>query len=136
MSFSTSLLMTPAECDVLLLHGQEKVRAATYQINVLTHSQQNATLTASQYNDELAGLNDDIATLTNRLPGMTEGAFKDDKINELRKKTDRRDELVARQKTEGAVALIKRELDLQQAQDALARANEMIAAVQARKAAL
>lgn len=136
MPFSSHLLTTHPECDILLTHGQEEVRAATYQINVLTHSQQNATLTAGQYTDELTGLNDDISLLTPRLPTMSDGAFKDSKINELRKKTDRRDELVARQKTEGAVALIKRELDLQQAQDALSRANEMIAAVQARKAAL
>ena len=136
MPFSTHLLTSAPECAVLLTHGQDEVRAATYQINLLTHSQQNATLTASQYNDELAGLNDDIASLTTRLPAMTDGAFKDSKTNELRKKTDRRDELVARQKTEGAVALIKRELDLQQAQDTLSRANEMIAAVQTRQAAL
>ena len=136
MPFSSHLLTTHPECDILLTHGQEEVRAATYQINVLTHSQQNATLTAGQYTDELTGLNDDISLLTPRLLTMSDGAFKDSKINELRKKTDRRDELVARQKTEGAVALIKRELDLQQAQDALSRANEMIAAVQARKAAL
>ena len=136
MPFSTPRLTTVAECDVLLAHGQEEVRAATYQLSVLSHSQENATLSAAQYGDELVGLNDDITSLTNRLPTMTDGAFKTKKQTELRKATDRRDELVARRQAQGAVAVIKRELDVQQAQDALARANEMLAAVQARRAAL
>ncbi len=133
MAFSTPQLKTEGECNVLLTHGQKEVQGATYQVNLLSHSQQNAAETTTEYNEELAHLNDDIASLTSRLPGLTDSDFKEAKINELRKKTDRRDELVARQKAEGAVALIKRELDLRQAQDALTAANEMIAAVLVRK---
>lgn len=136
MAFSTALLTTVAQCDALNTHGQAEIRAAEYQISLLTYSQENATLNAAEYNDELTGLNDDITSLTTRLATMTDGPFKEKKANELRRATDRRDELNARQQAQGAVAVIKRELDLQQAQAALDLATAMVAAVQARRAEL
>ena len=132
MSFSTSKLMTEGECAVLTTHGHAEARTADYKIGVATHSQENMSLMSAEHTDELVGLNDEITSVTSRLPGMTVGAFKIRKENELRKAIDRRDELVARQQTEGAVALIKRELELANAQDELARANQMIADVAAR----
>lgn len=136
MAFLTSELTTDAECDELVAYGQKKVQTATYQLQVVMHSHQNATQNATQYGDEIAGLSGTIASITTRLPNLAEGAYKKKLTNELRKATDRHDELVARQEEQGAVALIKREYEAQQAQAAIDRAQELITAVLARKAQL
>jgi hypothetical protein len=136
MAYSTGGLTTHAECDLLILHGQEEARMAQYQLSVLGHSAQNATLSATEYSAELVGLNLEVTSMTGLIPTLPIGDYRTKKENELRKLTDRRDELTARQQAAGTVALIKRELDVAQAQAALDAANAMIAAVQARKAAL
>jgi hypothetical protein len=136
MAYSVHLLTTPADCDSLLAYAQERLRVLRHRESVSSYASDTKAMGATDLADELAELHEDIAFYTDRLASMGVSETRIKRENELRKAIDRRDELLSRQGAEGAVALLKRELEKGETTARIAEIETFIAAVTERKSRL
>ncbi|WP_046243443.1 hypothetical protein [Hymenobacter terrenus] len=111
MVYSLSLLRTFAQCDAVLAFAADKLGVLTFRNTESTYRVGNTSDTAKDLSDELQGLNIYINAITPVVTTLAPGKEQDNLANELRQKTDRRDELVARQGKVGPEKLVSRELE-------------------------
>lgn len=136
MIYSIDMLTTPADCDAAVAYGQERLRVLRHRESVSGYERDTKATDATALTAELAELHEDITFFTDRLATMAPSASRTTRENELRRKTDRRDELLSRQGKEGAVALLKRELEKGETTARIAEIEAFIVAVTDRKARL
>ncbi|RTQ47509.1 hypothetical protein EJV47_19000 [Hymenobacter gummosus] len=136
MVYTVELLTDPAECDKLVAHAQERLRVLRHRESVTGYERDTKASDATSLTAELAELAEDITFLNDRLATMPASDTRTRRENELRKATDRRDELLSRQGKEGAVALLKRELEKGETSARIAEIEKFIADVTDRKSRL
>lgn len=130
MVLSLNLLLIKADCVPVLVFGQEQLAQRTLKhANFAYQSNRNTSLSAKEQ-QELAGLDNKIIFLTAQLAIVT-GADKAQTTTDLRRATDRRDELRDPNVGTGPLAVLKRELELAYAVSELADATEFVTRVQA-----
>ncbi len=128
--FSVNLFLTKADCLPALAYGNEQVTQLTLKQATLAYQRnRNSSLTTKEQS-ELAGLDNKITFLTTQIATLT-GADKSQAVTDLRRATDRRDELRDPNVGTGPLSVLKRELELAYATDQLAKANTFVAEVQA-----
>jgi hypothetical protein len=110
MVYSLSFLTTKAQCDIVLAIAAEKRKTLAFRDTEGDFRTDNTSKTATSLHNELSSLNTYIAAMTPVIPTLSAGKERDEAQDELRKKTDRRDELVSRQGKQGGEKLVEREL--------------------------
>ncbi|TGE20546.1 hypothetical protein E5K00_21365 [Hymenobacter aquaticus] len=136
MKYSVELLLTWADCDAALALAAERLRVLTKQGGDASYQLTNVTAETAELLAELKGLNARIAFLTPYLATLDAGDERTATQKELRRKTDRRDELESRKEAQGPVAQLTRELEQGETAVRVAEVNAFIADVQARRATL
>src|SRR4051812_21235991 len=96
----------------------------------------NTGKTATSLTNELTSLNAYITAMTPVVAGLPESKERTDSIDELRKKTDRRDELVSRQGKVGGEKLVELELGQALLEPQLPVIDDLVAQVTAHRATL
>lgn len=137
MAYPVNLLTTAAECDAVLADAQTELRDLNVRETVLDAQGERTSETAADTTADLAAQNAIIAALTPVLPTLPAGTkayFNTE--GDLRRATQRRDNLTASQQLRGPVAALNRALDLRQVQVQIAEINAFVAEVTARRAAL
>jgi hypothetical protein len=137
MAIDVSLLLTRADCDAVTTEFDRRLRRLDNREENFDYQSETGTERAADLTDELSGLNSRVpflgtylATLT---PGTTEHANTTD---ELRKKTDRRDELLSRQAKVGGVKAVLSQSELKETQSRSTSIEEDKALVVAHRATL
>ena len=137
MAYPVNLLTTVAECDSLLEATQRELRDLTVRATVLNAQGDRTSETAADQSDELTAQNAIITALTPVLATLTPGSRPYLTTEaDLRHATQRRDNLVASQQMRGAVAALKRALDLRQVQVQINEVNDFITEVTDRRTQL
>jgi uncharacterized lipoprotein YddW (UPF0748 family) len=111
MAYSLNLLTTRAQCDAVLAAANEKLKVLTFRDTETDYRTDNISAVAKDLSDELRSLNKYITAMTPTLADLDPGKERDKLADELRRKTDRRDELLSRQGKAGGEKLVIRELD-------------------------
>jgi len=109
--YSLSLLTTRAQCDAVLAYANDKLETLTFRGQESAFHTSNAGEAATALADELKGLITYITAITPAVAALEPGDERTKLANELRRRTDRRDELVSRQSQSGPEVLIERELE-------------------------
>ncbi|MFD2784361.1 hypothetical protein [Hymenobacter rubripertinctus] len=137
MAYPLNLLTTPAECDAVLAAAQTELRDLGVRETVLDAQGDRSSETAATNTADLASQEAVIAALTPVLPTLPVGsrAYFNTEAD-LRRATQRRDNLLANQLQRGPVAALNRALDLRQVQVQIAEINAFVAEVIARRAAV
>ncbi|WP_400191428.1 hypothetical protein [Hymenobacter sp. B81] len=136
MTYSFNYLTTPAQCDAVLAVAYEKQKVLSFRDAETDYRADNTSATAKSLSDELKSLDQYITAMTPVLAGLNPGKDRDKLADELRRKTDRRDELLARQGKAGAEKLVIRELDQALLAPQLPLVEQFIAQVTAHRATL
>ncbi|MCB2376966.1 hypothetical protein LGH70_05200 [Hymenobacter sp. BT635] len=136
MAYSLSQLATTADCDQVLAYISDELRVLNQRRSEFTYQRDTATSTSAELQAELTALNAEIDYLTPLIPTLPASKKRKERENELRRSTDRRDELVARQGERGAVSLLIRELELAQAEVQITETKALEAGVTAFRATL
>jgi len=135
MVYSLSYLKTWAQCDFVLDLAAEKRKTLVFRDTESDFRTDNTSKTATNLSNELTGLNTYITAMTPVIPTMV-GKERTEAEDELRKKTDRRDELVSRQGKAGGEKLVERELGQALLEPQLPVIDDFIAQVTAHRATL
>ncbi|RTQ48827.1 hypothetical protein EJV47_14600 [Hymenobacter gummosus] len=136
MVYSLSLLTTRAQCDAVLAVANEKLKVLSFRDIETDYRADNTSATARGLHGELDGLNKYIATMTPVLDTLDPGKERDEQANTLRRKTDRRDELLSRQGKVGGEKLLVQELEQALLEPQLPILQQFIADVTAHRATL
>lgn len=136
MAYSIADLPLKADCDQVLAYCADELRMLAQRLSEFSYRRDNASTAADELSAELLSLNADIAFMTPLIPTLPPSKKRTERENELRRNTDRRDELVARQGERGPVALVIRELETAQLQVQITETTALQTAVQAHRATL
>jgi hypothetical protein len=136
MSFSTSMITTVADCNLLLsLATKEK---SDLEFRKLSAERQRSSYAenAGEVDAELAAANAELAVVNTIIGTLPEGPTKDDNITK-KMRLDLKLRLLNEKKDNyGAVALLAKEFDQARLEKELLAAQDFTTAVQARKDAL
>ena len=111
MTYSLALLTTRAECDAVLAYANAKLKVLTYRDTTTDYRAEGLGESAQNLKDELQGLNSYITAITPAVAAMDPGKERSKLADELRQRTDRRDNLVSRQGAVGPEKLVEQELE-------------------------
>lgn len=136
MVYSLSLLKTWAQCDFVLDLAAEKRKTLVFQDTEGDYRTDNTSKVATGLSNELTSLNSYITAMTPVVAGLAAGKGRTEATDELRKKTDRRDELVSRQGKAGGEKLVARELGQALLDPQLPIIDDLVAQVTAHRATL
>lgn len=136
MTYSLSLLTNWAMCDAVLTVANAKLKVLNFRSTESDYRTENTTESATGLSNELAGLNTYITAITPAVAAMPAGNERAQLADDLRRKTDRRDELVSRQGQAGPERLIARELEQALLDAQLPLVQDCIAQVTAHRATL
>ncbi|RSK39471.1 hypothetical protein [Hymenobacter perfusus] len=136
MAYSIDQLTTAAECDQVLAYITDELRVLNQRRSEFTYQVDTAASTSAEQTAELESLTAEISFLTPLIPTLPASKKRTERENELRRSTDRRDELLSRQGTRGPVSLLIRELELAQIEAQLTETTALQTSVTARRAAL
>jgi len=137
MAYSVNLLTTVADCDNVLKVADEELRVLCKRLIDFDYQHENTSNAAIDLTSELTGLEAEIVFLTPLIAALPTGSdSRSKRETQLRRATDRRDELTDRQGARRAVALLSRELAYGQTQTHITETSSFVAAVKARKAAI
>ncbi|WP_035557891.1 hypothetical protein [Hymenobacter sp. IS2118] len=137
MAIDVTLLLTRADCDAVTETFDQRLRLLDNREANFGYQSEVGTARATDLTDELRGLNSRVPFLTTYLATLTAGTTEHTTTtDELRKKTDRRDELLSRQAKVGGVPAVLRQSELKEAQRRSASIEEDKALVVARRATL
>ncbi|MCB2409141.1 hypothetical protein [Hymenobacter lucidus] len=136
MPYSLSLLKTRAQCDALLEIANEKIAVLTFRGQETVFRTTNAEGATIELSNELNSLNTYITAITPALATMDASNDRDALGDELRRKTDRRDELMRRQTKSGPELLVERELEKALLEPQLPIVQDLITEVTAHRATL
>ncbi|HEX8326553.1 MAG TPA: hypothetical protein VF629_03350 [Hymenobacter sp.] len=137
MAYPVELLTSVAECDTVLTQTQFELRDLNVRETVLDAQGERTSESAADITADLSAQDAIIAALTpvvGTLPAGSKARLNTE--GDLRRATQRRDNLTASQQLRGPVAALNRALDLRQVQVQIAEINTFVAEVTARKAAL
>ncbi len=110
MAYSLNLLTTKTLCDAVLAHLAEILRVLRKQKADAVYQQEGTSKLSAEQQTELAFLQADIASTLLLLPTVPASEQRTERENKLRKDTDRRDELLARQADGGPAAVLKAQI--------------------------
>jgi len=136
MVYSLNLLKTWAQCDLVLAMAAEKRKTLVFRDTEGDFRTDNTGKTATDLTNELTSLNAYITAMTPVVAGLPESKERTESTDELRKKTDRRDELVSRQGKAGGEKLVERELGQALLEPQLPIIDDLVAQVTAHRATL
>jgi len=136
MAYSIDQLTTAAECDQVLAYITDELRVLNQRRSEFTYQVDTAANTSAEQTAELESLTAEISFLTPLIPTLPASKKRTERENELRRSTDRRDELLSRQGTRGPVSLLIRELELAQIEAQLTETTALQTSVTTRRAAL
>ncbi|MDO7876879.1 hypothetical protein Q5H93_19190 [Hymenobacter sp. ASUV-10] len=137
MAYPVNLLTSVADCNTVLEHAQRELRDLTVRETVLNAQGDRTSESATDISADLAAQEAVIAALTPVVPTLPEGGkARFNTEGDLRRATQRRDNLKASQQARGPVAALDRALDLRQVQAQIAEVNIFISEVTARKVVL
>ncbi len=136
MPYSVELLTTEAECDLLLEHNADQLRALHHSAEGHDYQRENSSDTAAEVAVKLADAERDVATLTADVATMADGELKRKRTRELEIATAQRNTLRYKQGSQGAVAVLEREDALAQTNARIVRAEEFKTAIEGRKAVI
>lgn len=136
MAYSLSLLTTRALCDAVLAYVNDRLTVFTFREQESEFHTGNATDTATALSSELSGLVAYITALTPVVTALPAGKSRDMQTDELRRKTNRRDELASRQGKVGPERLVEREFEQALLPPQVTVAQDLIAQVTAHRATL
>ena len=131
--FSVHLLITIADCVAALAASAEKRRNLNHRQVNLTFTGENTTSTVAEMMAQLTDAIAEEASLTTTVAGLPASTLKKKRTTELRRATDRREELEDKMTYRGPADILSRELDLKNVLDALARLDVFDTEVAARK---
>ncbi len=132
--FSVNLLLTIADCVAALAASAEKRRNLNHRQVNLTFTGENTISTVAEMAAQLTDAIAEEASLTSTVAGLPAGSLKKKRTTELRRATDRREELEDRMTYRGPAEVLTRELDLLHVTDSLDRLTVFDTEVAARKA--
>ncbi|TYZ14397.1 hypothetical protein FY528_01315 [Hymenobacter lutimineralis] len=136
-TFPIELLTTAAECDAVLDAAQNELRDLGVRETVLTAQGDRTSESAANSTADLAAQKAIIDALTPVIDTLPAGSrTRLSTEANLRRATQRRDNLLAGQQVYGAIAALNRALDLRQVQAQITEVNLFITEVTTRKAAL
>ncbi len=137
MTYSTEILLTQADCDIVIADTNEEIEREQFNITALQRSATLRTGDATEDAEAITALTDQITPLETRIAGMTTGSEARTKA-ELQLRALRRDReaLQDAQLKQGARAAFRRLRALDSAQRQLAGLQDCLAQVTARRAAL
>ena len=134
MSYSFNSITTVADCDALLLLANREKSEITYAIDTITRRINSITTSAAELTADVATVTAKIATQDTIISSLPDGEAKEEAITEkmgleyrLRVLNDRIDNY-------GAVALLRRENELEVQNAALDRQEIFITEIQNRRA--
>ena len=134
MSYSFNSITTAADCDALLLLANREKSEITYAIDTITRRINSITTSAAELTADVATVTARIATQDTIISSLPDGEAKEEAITEkmgleyrLRVLNDRIDNY-------GAVALLRRENELEVQNAALDRQEIFITEIQNRRA--
>jgi len=136
MSYSLSYLTTTDDCDAVLTDTQFQLRLLNHQVEDLSIDDVSSGRGVIGIEVEIAKTNSEIATLTQRIPNMTDASVKKTYELQLRRATNRKNELQYRRENKGGIAALMREVGLKRVQLQLDELTAFAAAVTAYKATL
>ena len=137
MAYPVNLLNTVPECDTVLDGAQDELRDLNVRETVLSAQGERTSDSAADISADLTAQNAIIAALTPVVPTLPTGSkARLNTESDLRRATQRRDNLTASQQARGPVAALNRALDLRQVQVQIGEINVFIAEVTARRAEL
>ncbi|TGE18952.1 hypothetical protein [Hymenobacter elongatus] len=137
MAYPFTLLTTVAECDTVLEAAQLELRDLKVRETVLTAQGERTSESATDITADLAAQTAIIGALTPVVPTLPTGSRA--RINteaDLRRASQRHENLTASQQLRGPVAALNRALDLRQVQVQIAEINTFVTEATARKTAL
>lgn len=134
MSYSFNSITTASDCDALLLLANREKSEITYAIDTITRRINSITTSAAELTADVASVTVKIATQGTIISSLPDGEAKEEAITEkmgleyrLRVLNDRIDNY-------GAVALLRRENELEIQNAAIARQEIFITEIQNRRA--
>ena len=137
MAIDVTLLLNHADCDAVTEAFDQRLRLLDNREENFGYQSEVGTTRATGLTDELKGLNSRVPFLTTYLATLVLGTTEHTATtDELRKKTDRRDELVSRQAKVGGVKAVLSQSELKEAQVRSASIEEDKALVVAHRATL
>lgn len=125
--------MTVEECDEVLNYAEDEKEALLFRINVYTYSQGNAEETSEEVNDAITGIDQELVGVNAFLATNPTGKLAKEYTRKKTKLENRKKELGFKSEDVGGVSLLKKELELRQAQAQLVETDQCIAEVSARK---
>jgi len=136
MSYSTSKLLTKAECDQATELATERKNDFEFNQIVLGRNLTVQEKTAAFTSSSLLGVQAEITGTEAAITAMPAGDAKTGLESKLRRLNDRKDNLVERQQKGGNVSLLDFELDAALAAKQVDEITAYITAIATRKAAL
>lgn len=136
MPYSVNLLVTEATCDSLLTKQGKHLNDLLFRQLSLQRQQASYTGNGAEVLAELAGVDTQVNGLRTMLAGLPEGDVKDANEARLKRLELRQYLLNQRQDDYGPEAMLEREFELASVAVEIAETQTVIAAVEARKAAL
>lgn len=136
MAYSVDKLTTTADCDVLIDVAESEKDDLQYRKTTLSHQSSNYAETATEVATELMSVTTQKNALTTVVAALPDGAIKDSNLAKL-KRLELKEFLLNQKKDNyGAVALLENEFEIAKIDAEIAAADDFIAALNARKAAL
>lgn len=136
MSYSVNLLISVAECNLVLAAAAKEKSDLDYQQDGIERQIENYATTGSEIDVLLAAINAEIVALQNIIVALPAGTLKDENVGKLKKAEYNQYLLTKRDKNYGSMALLDKQLELEKKVQHAIVLDGYIAAVAGRKAEL
>lgn len=134
MSYSFNSITTVADCDALLLLANREKSEINYSIDTITRRINSMTTSAADLAADLAEVQAKLATVETIIASLPDGEAKEEAITERMGYEYRLRVLNDRMDNYGAIALLRRENELEVQNAALDRQEIFITEIQNRRA--
>jgi len=136
MSYSVNKITTVADCDLLLAWAAKEKADLEFKKLSEERLTNNYSTTSIEIDAELQSVNTEIDATTTIIATLPEGQSKEDAVKKKVKLEYKKFLLQTRKESYGVVALLEKELDLNNVTQSLAEVDAFVAAITTRKAAL
>jgi hypothetical protein len=136
MNYSMNLLTTQADCDTLLSFVTKDRKDLEYRRLGLERKVEDASDSSSEIEAELQSTNAELAALESFVATLPDGPTKEETHSKITRLKYRQFLLQERKDNYGTLSLIDKEYDMACIDRNIIETNELIAAVEARKAQL
>lgn len=136
MSYSTALLTTAADCDLLIGLANKVEGDLEFRKLSLQRQQTSYTENSVEVNSELDAVTAELTALTSIIASLPDGTNKEEQITK-KKKAELKQYLLSQKKDEyGSVALLNKEYELGRIERELEETQTFITALEERKTAI